>query len=281
MYWKTARYRLDLTRPVVMGIVNVTPDSFSDGGALAAPVEACRHCDRLLAEGADILDIGGESTRPGAVAPSLDEERARVLPVVRHAVGLGVPVSVDTSRPEVMADALAIGADILNDVRAFRRPGALAVLVAHPGAGACLMHMRGEPATMVEFADYDDVVDDVVQMLRQRVAEVVACGVTHDRIVVDPGIGFAKTASHNWSLMQRLNELQAIGRPVLLGASRKSLLGALTGRPVGDRLAASLAAALAGVQRGARILRVHDVAATVDALKVWQASGLVPEPVEQ
>lgn len=280
MFWQTARFDIDLRQPVVMGIVNATPDSFSDGGQHAEAAAACAHCDRLVAEGAGILDIGGESTRPGSRAPDLAEEMARVMPVVRHAVSLGVPVSVDTSRPEVMQAALDAGADIVNDVRALQRPGALAVLAAHPRAGVCLMHMRGEPDTMAALADYDDVVTEVAAVLRARLAEVQAAGVAAERIVLDPGIGFAKTAAHNWALLRRQRDLLAIGRPLLWGFSRKGSLGQLTGRPVGERLAASVAAALACVQRGGHIVRVHDVAATVDALKVWQAAGL-PEPTDQ
>ncbi len=207
MYWQTTRFRLSLTRPLVMGIVNVTPDSFSDGGRHGTPAQAMAWCDQLVGEGADILDIGGESTRPGGRAPDLDEELRRVLPVVRHAVALGRPVSVDTSRPEVMAEAIAAGADIVNDVRALRRPGALAVLADAPDTGVCLMHMRGEPETMQQHTAYDDVVHDVALDLGQRMREVVDAGVRIERIALDPGIGFAKTVSacfarsvdHCWS----------------------------------------------------------------------------------
>lgn len=276
--WQTTRFRLDLApRPLVMGIVNVTPDSFSDGGRHASEREACAHCDRLLAEGADILDIGGESTRPGAGAPSLDEELTRVLPVLRHAVTLGAPVSVDTSRPEVMRAALDLGVDILNDVRALQVPGAEAVAAAHATVGLCLMHMQGEPRSMQQAPDYTDVVAAVATFLAQRLARLEALGVHRSRVTLDPGIGFGKTPDHNWQLMRRQRELLALGCPLLLGWSRKSTLGALTGRPVGERQAASVAAALAAVQQGARIVRVHDVAATADAIKVWQASGLAGE----
>jgi len=274
MFWQTARFTIDLRTPVVMGIVNTTPDSFSDGGRHGVASDACAYCDQLVAEGAGILDIGGESTRPGAQPPDLHEELGRVMPVLRHAVTLGVPVSVDTSRPEVMRAALDAGADIINDVRALRRPGALAALAVHPRAGACLMHLRGEPDTMATLTDYGDVVAEVGDFLRARLAALEAAGVVRERIVLDPGIGFAKTAAHNWALLQRQRELLVIGRPLLWGWSRKGSLGQLTGRPVGERLAASVAAALAAVQRGGRIVRVHDVAATVDALKVWQAAGL-------
>ena len=276
MGWQTARFLMDLRRPQVMGIVNVTPDSFSDGGQFFDPKAAMAHCERLLADGADLLDIGGESTRPGARQPGLDSERARVLPVLRHAVTLGVPVSVDTSQPELMQAALDLGVDILNDVRALTRPGALAVAAAHPNCGVCLMHMQGEPDTMQQATGCDgDAVQAVADWLARRRDAALAAGIARQRIVLDPGIGFGKTPDQNWALLQRQAELLALGQPLLVGWSRKSTLGALTGRAVGDRLAPSLAAALACVQRGARVLRVHDVAATVDALKVWQAAGLL------
>lgn len=275
-HWQTTRFRVPLNQPLVMGIVNVTPDSFSDGGAFATTATAQAHCDRLLADGADILDIGGESTRPGAATPDLDAELARVLPVLHHAVGLGVPVSVDTSRPEVMRQALDLGVDIVNDVRALQRPGALALLAEHAKAGVCLMHMRGEPGTMQTDAHYDDVVAEACGWLASRCRDVLAAGVALDRIVLDPGIGFAKTADHNWALLQRQAELLALGQPLLVGWSRKSTLGRLTGRAVQHRQSASVAAALASVVRGAAIVRVHDVAETVDALKVWRAAGLLP-----
>ena len=283
MFWLTARHRIDLGQPRVMGIVNATPDSFSDGGLHADALSAQAHCDRLLDDGAHILDIGGESTRPGARQPGLDEELARVLPVLRHAVTLGVPVSVDTSRPEVMQAALDLGVDIVNDVRSLARPGALAAVAAHPACGVCLMHMQGEPDAMQQGPHYDgDVVHLVAQWLQDRLATVVAAGVAPDRIVLDPGIGFGKTPEHNWELLRRQPVLLTLGRPLMVGWSRKSTLGSLTGRPVGARLPASVAAALAAVQRGARLLRVHDVAATVDALKVWAAAGLPAcEPADQ
>jgi dihydropteroate synthase len=273
MIWQTARFEIDLARPKVMGIVNVTPDSFSDGGAHDDASSALAHCERLLGEGADILDIGGESTRPGAATPSLDEELRRVLPVVRGAVRLGCPVSVDTSRPEVMRAVLELGADIVNDVRALQRPGAIAALAAHPAAGVCLMHMRGEPGSMQQDTDYADVVLEVRDFLLARARELQAAGVARGRIVLDPGIGFAKTPAQNLALLARQGELLAgHEHPLLAGWSRKSTLGVVTGRPVGERLAASVAAALAAVHRGASVVRVHDVAATVDALKVWRAA---------
>ena len=278
MRWHTSRFLIDLRRPQVMGIVNVTPDSFSDGGQHAQAGAAMAHCERLLREGADILDIGGESTRPGARQPDLAEECQRVLPVLRHAVTLGVPVSVDTSRPELMAEALALGVDIVNDVRALARPGALAAVVAQGNCGVCLMHMPAEPGVMQQAPTYvgDDVVTDVVSWLGQRLQQVKAAGVASDRIVLDPGIGFGKTAAHNWALLNSQAELLALGQPLLLGWSRKSTLGALTGRPVSNRALPSVVAALACVQRGGQVLRVHDVADTVDALKVWAAAGLLP-----
>jgi dihydropteroate synthase len=269
--WQTTRFAIDLGQPRVMGIVNVTPDSFSDGGRHADAASAIAHCDTLMREGAHILDIGGESTRPGARTPSAEEELQRVLPVLRHAVTLGVPVSVDTSQPLVMRAALDLGVDIVNDVRALQRPGALDVLAGHATAGVCVMHMQGEPGTMQAAPSYDDVVSEVRDFLAGRLAALRERGVDARRIVVDPGIGFGKDVGHNLALLRRQHELLALGAPLLVGWSRKSTLGALTGRAVGDRLAASLAAALLAVQRGARIVRAHDVAATVDALMVWQA----------
>ena len=273
MHWQTSRFRLDLTRPKVMGIVNVTPDSFSDGGRLADTKAAVAHCERLLDEGADILDLGGESTRPGSKPVSADEELARVLPVLRAALTLGCPVSVDTTKPEVMRTVLALGADIVNDINALRAPGALDAALQHPACGVCLMHMRGTPESMQNQPRYDDVIDEVTAFLRERVAALVAHGVDASRIAVDPGIGFGKSVAHNLDLLRRQRELLVLGRPLLIGWSRKSTLGTLTGRAVGERLAASVAAALAAVAAGAHVVRVHDVAATVDALKVWQAAN--------
>ena len=269
--WQAGRFRIDLVRPRVLGIVNVTPDSFSDGGRFADADAARRRCDELVAQGADILDIGGESTRPGAVAPGPDEECARVLPVLRHAVTLGVPVSVDTSAPRVMQAALEAGADIVNDVRSLRRPGALEAVSAHPQAGVCLMHMRGEPGGMDAQTDYADVVTEVRDWLVARLAVLEAAGIAAERVVLDPGIGFAKTREQDLELLRRQPELLAAGRPWLAGWSRKRSIGAVTGRAVGERLVGSVAAALLAVERGARIVRVHDVAETVDALRLWQA----------
>lgn len=276
MHWQTSRYAIDLSTPKVMGIVNTTPDSFSDGGQYATAHAAITHCELLVGEGADILDIGGESTRPGSRAPGDDEELARVLPVVRHAVTLGVPVSVDTSSVAVMRAALNVGADIVNDVRALQRPGALDLLAGHPRAGVCLMHMRGDPQTMQADPVYDDVVVEVARFLGERAAAARAAGIDMARITLDPGIGFGKSLEHNLALASRQRELLRLGYPLLLGWSRKGTLGKLTGRPVHERAVASVAAALAAVSQGAAIVRVHDVAATVDALKVWRA--LTPAP---
>ncbi|RZI80403.1 MAG: dihydropteroate synthase [Rubrivivax sp.] len=275
MFWRTTRYRIDLSRPQVMGIVNVTPDSFSDGGRFNDPAQALGQCERLLKEGADILDIGGESSRPGATILSVDEEWARVAPVLAAAVTLGVPVSIDTCKAEVMQRALDLGADIVNDIHALTGEGAEAVVARHGACGVCLMHMRGDPGTMQSQTSYDDVVAEVAAYLAERAQHLVQTqGVGSERLVLDPGIGFGKTPQQNLTLLRRQAELLDLGFPLLVGWSRKSTLGVVTGRPVTERLPASLAAALAGVALGARIVRVHDVAATVDALKVWQAAGL-------
>ena len=274
--WHTTRFRIELDRPRVMGIVNITPDSFSDGGRHAGARAAIAHCERLLKDGADILDIGGESSRPGAEPVPLEDELTRVLPVLRAAVSLGVPVSIDSYKPEVMRTALDLGADIVNDIKALREPGALDLVAAHPNCGICLMHMRGmEPRTMQDGEpDYGDVVVEVAAFLRERADAVLARGVAAERVALDPGIGFSKRDRHNLVLLARQHELLALGLPLLAGWSRKGTLGRITGRALSERTAASVAAALAAVQRGARIVRVHDVAETVDALKVWHAAAL-------
>ena len=275
MHWQTTRFRIDLALPRVMGIVNVTPDSFSDAGLHADTAAALTCCEQMVADGADILDLGAESTRPGSQPVSVTEELARLRPVLEGALTLGLPVTVDTNKPEVMAAALARGVDIVNDVNALRSPGALEVVAAHPRCGVCLMHMRGTPDSMQLSPDYDgDVVQEVVSFLRARTKLLESSGVATERIVLDPGIGFGKSVAHNLGLLQRQHELLVLGRPLLLGWSRKSTLGAITGRELTQRLAASVAAALAAVQRGASIVRVHDVAPTVDALRVWRAAGL-------
>jgi dihydropteroate synthase len=254
-----------------MGIVNVTPDSFSDGGRYAAADRAIAHGLELVSQGADILDVGGESTRPGAVPVSLEEELRRVLPVVEAlAAQSGVPVSVDTYKPEVMRAALAAGASMINDVYALRQPGAVEA-VASSHAAVCLMHMRGTPQTMQDDPQYHDVVAEVQEFLAARLAACEAAGISRDRIVVDPGFGFGKRSVHNLALLRDLGALQALGCPVLVGLSRKSVLGQVTGNAVDARLHASLAAAVLAAAKGARILRVHDVGATVDALKIFNA----------
>ena len=272
--WRTTRFDIDLRAPKIMGIVNVTPDSFSDGGRHFSPAQALRLCEQLIREGADILDIGGESSRPGAPSLTVEEEWRRIEPVLRAAVTLEVPVSVDTCKAQVMEKALALGVDVINDIRGLEAPGAMAVVAAHGRCGLCLMHMQGDPQTMQDRPAYPDVVEEVKAYLGGRLAAAKAAGVADDRIALDPGIGFGKTPAHNLDLLRRQAELLTLGRPLLVGWSRKSTLGHLTGKPVEERLAASLAAALACVARGARIVRVHDVAATADALKIWAAAGL-------
>ena len=271
LHWQTSRYLVDLSQPRVMGIVNVTPDSFSDGGRYANTRSAILHCEKLLAEGSDILDIGGESSRPGTPPVSLDEELARVLPVLREAVAMGVPVSVDTYKPGVMRVALELGADIINDIWALRQPGAREVVAAHPSCGVCLMHMHGEPETMQRSPMIGDAVPQVHAFLANATAAVRRAGVAPARIAWDPGIGFGKTVEQNFALLARQGELLADGYPLVAGWSRKSSLGTVTGLPVPDRLGASVAAALLAAERGARVLRVHDVKETVAALKVRNA----------
>ncbi|WP_416763224.1 dihydropteroate synthase [Roseateles sp. So40a] len=272
--WTTTRFDLDLAeRPLVMGVVNVTPDSFSDGGQHDDAPRAIDFCERLLGEGVDILDIGGESTRPGAPRLDADEEWRRLEPVVRAALNFGVPVSVDTCKTEVMRRALDLGVDIINDVQALRDEGAEALLAEHGSAGICLMHMRGQPAGMQQLTDYEDVVLEVADFLGERMRRLIEAGVVPERITLDPGYGFAKTVEQNLELQRRQRELLSLGRPLLIGWSRKSTLGAVTGRSVDERLHASVAAAVTAVTLGARVVRVHDVAATVDALKVWRAFG--------
>ena len=272
MHWQTTRFQIDLRQPRVMGIVNVTPDSFSDGGQHASTQAALAHCEQLIREGVDILDIGGESTRPGSPAVPLADELARVLPVVREAVRLGVPVSVDTYKPEVMRAVLDLGVDIVNDIWALRRGDALQAVAAHPACGVCLMHMHRDPQTMQAAPMAGDVLPAVADLLRQQADALRALGVAPQRITLDPGIGFGKTVAQNFSLLARQRELLALGYPLLAGWSRKSSLGAVTGRDQpAERVSASVAAAVLAVERGARIVRVHDVRETVDALRVWQA----------
>jgi dihydropteroate synthase len=273
MIWQTSRFDIDLQRPRIMGIVNVTPDSFSDGGRHSSASAALAHAEQLLREGADILDVGGESTRPGAPVVSLEEELARVLPVVRGALAWGVPISVDTYKAEVMQAALDEGADIVNDVWALRQNGALAVVAQHPRCGVCLMHMHRDPQTMQVAPMQGDVIEPVKAFLRERAQAVRDAGVADSRIVLDPGIGFGKTVEQNFELLSRQSALLDLGWPVLAGWSRKSSLGSVTGQSVAaDRVAASVAAAVLALERGARVLRVHDVAQTVQAAAVWRAA---------
>lgn len=275
--WCAGRFALSLDRPLVMGIVNITPDSFSDGGQAASTESALRHADALVAQGADILDLGAESTRPGAPPVSLDEELDRLIPVVRSLLTWNIPVSVDTYKPEVMRRCLDLGVDIINDVWALRRVGAGGlkaedVVVSHPHCGVCLMHMHREPLSMQVAPMEGDPVPAVASFLAERARRLVQQGVSPDRIVLDYGIGFGKTVEQNFALLARQSELLSLGFPLLAGWSRKSSLGQVTGQSVaGARVVSSVTAAVLAVERGARIVRVHDVAQTVEALAVWQA----------
>lgn len=267
--WACGRFRMSLGRPLVMGIVNVTPDSFSERRDRTDPGEAIEWAERLIAEGADLLDIGGESTRPGAPRVEAALELDRLLPVVEAMRGRGIPISVDTRKPEVMRVALAHGADIINDVGGFTAPGAVEA-VAATGCGVCIMHMQGDPTTMQDAPHYHDVVAQVSDFLARQRSVLEAAGVTPERMMFDPGVGFGKSLHHNLALLRAIPILRQVG-PMLVGLSRKSFIGHLTGRGVGERLPGSLAAMLAAVQAGAAVVRVHDVAAARDALKVWQA----------
>lgn len=271
MIWQTARFAIDLSRPRIMGIVNATPDSFSDGGHHASVAAALRHCEQLLQDGADMLDIGGESTRPGSTAVALNDELARVLPVVREAVRLGVPVSVDTYKPEVMRQVLDLGADIINDIWALRQPGAADVVASHPSCGVCLMHMHRDPQTMQVAPMDGDCIPQVLSFLKHSAHSLRASGVDKSRIVLDYGIGFGKSVAQNFALLARQSEMLALGYPLLAGWSRKSSLGAVTGLEVSERLQPSVAAALLAVEHGASVVRVHDVRETAQALAVWRA----------
>ncbi|MES2398750.1 MAG: dihydropteroate synthase [Pseudomonadota bacterium] len=284
MFWQTSRFQIDLTRPRVMGIVNTTPDSFSDGGKFYRPdgsvLGIFERCAQLVEDGADILDIGGESTRPGATPLPLEDELARVLPVVRHAVRLGVPVSVDTYKPEVMQAVLDLGADIINDIWALRQEGAREVVSLHPTCGVCLMHMHREPVTMQVSPMEGNVPEQVLAFLKKSAAQLRALGVDASRIVLDPGIGFGKTVAQNFALLAHQRDFLDAGYPVLAGWSRKSSLAAIVNDSlasaasleIADRMVPSVAAALLAVDRGARVVRVHDVRETVQALKVWTAA---------
>lgn len=273
--------RLDLSVPVVMGVLNVTPDSFSDGGRYAKPDSALGHALAMAAEGAALIDVGGESTRPGAPPVATAEELARVLPVIEALVAvLPVPVSVDTSKPEVMTAAAAAGAELINDVRALTAPGALQAAAAS-GCAVCLMHMRGEPRTMQQKPRYRDVVEEVYAFLAARIEACDQAGIQVERIVADPGFGFGKALAHNLALMKRLERFAGLGVPLLVGVSNKSMIGAVTGRAVGHRLAGGLALAALAVQGGARIVRAHEVAATLDAVRMAAAVVAAEETGEQ
>jgi dihydropteroate synthase len=267
--FQCGRFEFSLQRPLIMGVLNLTPDSFSDGGRHDTFEAALDQARALIAAGADILDLGAESTRPGAASVPADDELRRLLPLIEALREYPVPLSVDTRKPDVMRAVIAAGADMINDVGGFRLPEAIEA-VAQSGCGLCVMHMQGDPATMQHQPRYQDVVEEVGAFLRERIAMLVSAGIDRSRIVIDPGIGFGKTLSHNLALIAATARLSAIA-PVLVGVSRKSMLGEITGRPVDQRLAASLSAALAAVSRGARIVRVHDVAQTRDAMAVWCA----------
>ena len=269
--WQCGRYEFSLERPILMGIVNITPDSFSDGGRHDHTDAAIAHARKLVAEGANILDIGGESTRPGAAPVALEAELARVMPVLEAVRDSGVAVSIDTCKAEVMRAVLAAGADIINDVTGMRSAQARAVVAANPNCGICVMHMQGEPRTMQQDPQYEDVVREVHEALLRQAHSLEQLGVGRARISLDPGFGFGKTVAQNYQLIAELETIVSSGYPVVFGASRKSMLGAVTGRAVDQRLAGSIAAALAGVAHGAEVLRVHDVGETRDALIIWQS----------
>ncbi len=271
MFWQTTRFQIDLERPQIMGIVNVTPDSFSDGGQHDTTAKALAHCEQLVKEGASILDLGAESTRPGAMPLPLEAELARLLPVIQGAVSLGVAISVDTYKPQVMQAALDAGADIINDIWGFRQAGALQAVAAHPNCGLCLMHMHGEPGTMQITPMQGDVLDQIQTFLLQETARLQESGVRSERICIDPGYGFGKTVAQNFELLAHQQDIADLGFALLAGWSRKSSLGAVTGLAVHERLIPSVAAALLALERGARVVRVHDVKETAQALQVWRA----------
>jgi dihydropteroate synthase len=272
-YLQCGRFGFDLAqRPLVMGILNITPDSFSDGGRFQSLEFAMERAEQMIRDGVDIIDIGGESTRPGSPSVPVREELARVMPVIYALRELGQPLSIDTCKPDVMREAIIAGADMINDINAFRAPGAIEA-VADSDCGLCIMHMQGTPQDMQAQPVYEDVAAEVSAFLRERVEALLAAGVARERVTIDPGFGFGKTVEHNVALLRSISQLQRdLGLPVLAGLSRKSMIGLLTGRPVEQRMAGSLGGALAAVAQGARIVRVHDVAETVDALKVWNAA---------
>lgn len=285
-YFECGRYRFPMSvantnavktvfKPLVMGILNVTPDSFSDGGKFQSLDHAITHAEQMIEDGVDIIDIGGESSRPGAAPLPLDEELKRVIPLIYALRDCGKPISIDTYKPEVMREAIIAGADMINDIRGFASPEARAA-VADSDVGLCVMHMQKSPDIMQERPSYENVTRDVIAFLREHCEQLMAAGVEKNRISIDPGFGFGKTLEHNIELLQNISLMQdELGLPVLAGISRKTMIGAITGKPVERRMAGSLAAALAAMAQGARIVRVHDVAETVDAIRVWQAVNTI------
>ncbi|MDQ9170257.1 dihydropteroate synthase [Oxalobacteraceae bacterium R-40] len=271
-YLQCGRFQLSLSKPLVMGILNLTPDSFSDGGRYTHLETALSRAEQMIAEGVDIIDIGGESSRPGAVPLTLEEELERVMPVVYALQECGKPLSIDTYKPQIMQEVLSAGADMINDINGFRSAGAMSV-VKKSDCALCIMHMQHEPQTMQLQPQYDNVLEDVIAFLKERVNTMMQEGIAANRLCVDPGFGFGKTVEHNLVLLKNIDTIEEhLQLPVLAGLSRKSTIGVLTGRPVEERMAGSVAAALAAVHNGARLVRVHDVAETVDALKVWNAA---------
>ena len=275
-YLQCGRFRLPLdqesAKPLVMGVLNVTPDSFSDGGHYSTLEAALNHAEQMIAQGVDIIDIGGESSRPGAIPLSLEQELDRVMPVLYALRDCGKPLSVDTYKPQVMRQALAAGADMINDINGFQTPGALEA-VSESDCALCVMHMLRNPLTMQQDPQYADVVAEVIEFLNNQVGRIVGAGVARERLCIDPGFGFGKKLEHNITLLKNIGRIESsVDLPVLAGLSRKSMIGNLTGRGVEQRMAGSIAAALIAVSNGARIVRVHDVAETVDALKIWQAT---------
>ncbi len=265
-------HRIDFSKkPLIMGVVNITPDSFSDGGKFFSIDKALAQARKLVDEGADILDIGGESTRPGSISVDADEELKRIYPILEELVNEGVPISVDTSKPEVMCHSIAAGAAMINDVNALRAPGALEIVAASKSVAVCMMHMQGKPSNMQENPQYANIIHEVMVFLDDRIQTAVACGITRDRIIIDPGFGFGKTLQHNLSLLKGLKQFSRFGVPVLAGISRKSMLGMITGNPVDRRVHESVVAAMLAVMNGADIVRVHDVRATRDALAIYHA----------
>jgi dihydropteroate synthase len=277
--WRTTRFDLDVSHPLVMGIVNVTPDSFSDGGLLASSAGAISHAETLVEEGAHILDVGGESTRPGATSLSANEEWQRIGPVLKQVVKWDIPVSVDTYHPQTMQKALDIGVDIVNDVWAFRQRGALEA-VASSRCGLCMMHMHGEPSTMQLHPMVGNVMDELSVFFQTQLALIDEAGIDQSRVVLDPGIGFGKTVEQNFEILRKQSQLLHFGQPLMVGWSNKSSLGVVSGLPVDQRLVPSVVAAVLAVERGARILRVHAVAQTVAALSVWKADAGICDNID-